>query len=163
VERQTRPDQVDWVRGRDGDRHSVSGVEQETTQLCGNESAATSTSITAKSSGGGSATRLLQLAIVEDGGPTAPAVFDLSDVSPNPTPRGALIRYSLGRESHVRLGVRDVQGREVALLVDGVQDSGDHSITWDGAASRSPAPAGIYFICLDTPAGLWIRRFAVLR
>src|SRR5262249_39712151 len=120
-------------------------------------------SITVKSSAGGSATRVLQLAVIEQIDPVPDGTFRITAVSPNPTPRGVLIRYSVGRESHVRLGVRDAMGREVALLADGLQSAGGHEVVWEGAPASAAAPPGIYFVCLETPAGRWVRRLAVLK
>ena len=89
------------------------------------------------------------------------AAFELESVTPNPTARGLLVRYSVGIDARVHVGVRDVQGREVAALADGPHAAGEHTATWERA--RGAAPAGVYFVCLETPAGRWVRRVAVLR
>jgi subtilisin family serine protease len=87
--------------------------------------------------------------------------FALARVSPNPTSRGVSIEFSLARESRVRLCVLDVQGRAVAVLADGVFHARCHQVKWDGTRGGSPAPAGLYFVCYDTPEGRFVRRVAV--
>lgn len=69
---------------------------------------------------------------------------------PNPFSPSTTIRYSLPARSHVRLGVYDVAGREVAVIQDGVQTAGSHEARWDGAGRDGmPLGAGVYFVRLD--------------
>jgi hypothetical protein len=84
--------------------------------------------------------------------------FEIASVVPNPTPRGTTVQYTMPREAEVRLSVLDLQGREVAVLVDGRQRSGAHFVTWNGMAEQGPVPAGVYFLRLTTPIG----RFATM-
>jgi subtilisin family serine protease len=91
-----------------------------------------------------------------------PPAFALDAVSPNPMSRHAVIRWSLAHGARVRLAVRDVQGREVAVLADGSLPAGPHAATWD-RADPGGTPAGIYFVCLETPAGRFVRRLTLLR
>jgi hypothetical protein len=58
----------------------------------------------------------------------------------------------------VRLSVVDVQGREVAVLVDGVQRPGVYQATWSGRTERGAAPVGLYFVRYQTPNGNLMRR-----
>src|SRR5207247_948794 len=53
-------------------------------------------------------------------------------VRPNPSGLEATILYALPRAGRVQLWVHDLQSRRVALLVDGVQTAGAHTLTWDG-------------------------------
>lgn len=89
------------------------------------------------------------------------AAFALSRVSPNPTSRGASIEFSLAREARVRLRVLDIQGRVEAVLADAVLHAGRHRMKWEGQPGGAPAPAGLYLVCYDTPAGRFVRRLAV--
>lgn len=41
--------------------------------------------------------------------------------------------------------VRDVAGREVARLLDGVRPAGRHSVSWDAAG----VPPGVYLVELE--------------
>lgn len=82
------------------------------------------------------------------------------EVRPNPALGPAAIEYSLPREASVRLRVFDISGREVERLVDGAAPAGRHLISWGRGRQLR---AGIYLICLDTPAGVWTKRLALLR
>lgn len=87
--------------------------------------------------------------------PALPAEFALARPWPNPGSGPIEVRFALPRESRVRVSVIDVQGREVALLADGVMPAGTHETTW-GARSRDPA--GVYFIRLAAAGRTWTER-----
>ena len=89
--------------------------------------------------------------------------FALSAVAPNPTHDLARIEYAVAREAHVRLSVLDLQGRELVRLVDGVQPPGRHQAVWTGATAHGRAPAGLYFIRYQSPAGVLMRRLVIAR
>jgi hypothetical protein len=91
------------------------------------------------------------------------AGFALGPVWPNPARLGAAVDFSVARETRVRVSVIDLEGREVATLVDGVRSAGTHHVAWAGDASRAPAPAGIYFMRYEAAGNLQVRRFVLLR
>lgn len=75
--------------------------------------------------------------------------FSLEQNQPNPFNPTTLIKYTLTSSTHVSLKVYDLIGKEVATLVDQVQNDGEYSITFD--ASRYPnMTSGIYFYKLET-------------
>jgi hypothetical protein len=90
---------------------------------------------------------------IQDLEPTAAPEFAetariaLSQNVPNPVRRGERTRvsFSTPKSGTVRLGVYDVAGREVATLVDGWVDSGDHQYDLESAGL---AP-GVYFYRLS--------------
>ncbi len=84
--------------------------------------------------------------------------FSLSRVIPNPS-AGAPVRlqWGLPREAEIRVTVLDVRGRQVALLANGVQSAGWHSVAWN---SRSP---GFYFVRMQAPGTDMVERFALTR
>jgi subtilisin family serine protease len=95
-------------------------------------------------------------------GDDAPApTFALARLSPNPTSGGTQVGFAVPRESRVRLSIHDLQGRTVAVLMDGIVPAGHHRATWEGRLGGSRAPAGLYFVCYDTPEGQFVRRLAV--
>ena len=87
--------------------------------------------------------------------------FTLSFPAPNPTAGAVRIEFELSRQSRVRLLVHDLEGRELARLVDGEQDAGPHLLLWDGKGRTGPLLAGLYFLRLETPAGTLTRRVVV--
>lgn len=70
-----------------------------------------------------------------------PAGFALAQNFPNPFYPSTVIRFQLPVNSVVTLKVFDVNGREVARLIDGVMNAGKHHVTF---APRDLA-GGIYF------------------
>jgi hypothetical protein len=60
---------------------------------------------------------------------------------PNPFNPVTTIQYSLPADCHVTIDVHDVSGRRVAVLSDGKEIAGEHSVTWDARGM----PSGVYF------------------
>jgi hypothetical protein len=75
--------------------------------------------------------------IASEPGTGTPAKFALHQNYPNPT---IVLSFELLKASYTTLTVFDVQGREVARLVDGWRDAGSHEVTFDGSSLAS----GIY-------------------
>ena len=70
----------------------------------------------------------------------------LAPPSPNPSSRGALLRFDLARPSAASLVLCDVHGRRVARWAWPALEAGPHQVEWDGRAEGGgPAPAGILF------------------
>ncbi len=85
--------------------------------------------------------------------------FALAANYPNPFNPSTRIQYRLARKTAVRLSVFDVAGREVAVLVDGVQSPGSHAVTFQAADLTS----GVYFYRLRAGSYLETRRMILLR
>jgi hypothetical protein len=77
---------------------------------------------------------------------STPSDFGLVNVSPNPFNPATAISYQLSVLSHISLKVYDTAGRVVAELVNGMQESGSHQVTFDGSGLAS----GLYFVQLQT-------------
>jgi hypothetical protein len=89
-----------------------------------------------------------------------PQVFALHPPSPNPFAARIRIVYDMPEAAHVRLVVYDLVGREVAVLVDGLQSAGEHTAVLDGRS----LPSGTFLVKLTTPDGFeQIRRVTRLR
>jgi hypothetical protein len=95
--------------------------------------------------------------------PDLPAEFALTGIVPNPVVGRASIGYALPRAAHVRLAVADLQGRTLAVLVDGERPAGRHSAAWDVKGVRGGLAAGIYFVRCEAGGTVATRRFAVTR
>jgi len=74
----------------------------------------------------------------------------LIQFSPNPFHRVVHVTYQVSRSGPVRLSIHDLQGREIAVLVNQSQEAGRHVVSWDGRASDgSPISVGNYFARLE--------------
>jgi hypothetical protein len=70
---------------------------------------------------------------------------------PNPMNPLTHIEYRLPESSSVRLGIYDLEGRLVTILVDRRQGPGLQSITWDGQTDAGiRAASGTYLVRLET-------------
>jgi hypothetical protein len=88
----------------------------------------------------------------------------LHSVSPNPVRAGASLRFSMPRAGRAHLGVYDVSGRLVSVLLDGPLPAGEHEATWRGLGrSGGELPSGVYFARLLAPAGQATRKLVLLR
>ncbi|MFC1619471.1 T9SS type A sorting domain-containing protein [Candidatus Neomarinimicrobiota bacterium] len=100
---------------------------------------------------------------IEDGlAPAAPVKFTLTQNYPNPFNPITNIGFELDRASHVRLTIYDLLGKEVAVLVDGVREVGQHNAMFDAAATLS---SGVYFyqISLDHGAQVATKKMLFLK
>ncbi len=98
-----------------------------------------------------------------------PTIFSLEQNYPNPFNPVTTIRYniplvgtrlavsSLGLS--VQLKIYNLLGKEVATLVDEMQDAGYKSVTWDA----SKMPSGIYFYRLLTPTYSQIKTMMLVK
>lgn len=77
------------------------------------------------------------------------AAYQLSQNYPNPFNTTTTIRYYVRNGGMVHLGVYNLRGEEVAVLVDEIQETGEFYYEFDA----SPYPAGIYFIRLSGEKG----------
>jgi len=74
-----------------------------------------------------------------------PTEFALQQNYPNPFNPTTVIRYQLPLKAYVSLKIYDLLGRQVATLVDGLEDAGFRSVSWNANAVSS----GMYFYRLN--------------
>jgi len=94
----------------------------------------------------------------EDGNST-PKWFAPFEDYPNPFNPTTTIRFSIPHRAHVTRKVFDVLGREVATLVDGELNPGEHSVVFDA----KDLPSGMYFFRLTTPTFSQTKSMEVLK
>ncbi len=83
--------------------------------------------------------------------PELPSTIKLNQNYPNPFNPSTYISYQLPESCNVTLKIYDVLGREIKTLVDSHQNTGEHSIVWNGTSdSNSSVCSGMYFYCLKT-------------
>jgi aminopeptidase N len=96
-----------------------------------------------------------------------PYTFALQPIYPNPVlmnQQPMLVNFSLARNENVRLTLFNTLGQEIATLLADRLAAGNHALPWDGRqANGEPAPAGIYFIRLQTETAQATQRVVVLR
>ncbi|MDH4069560.1 MAG: FG-GAP-like repeat-containing protein [Ignavibacteria bacterium] len=76
---------------------------------------------------------------------SAPSAFILSQNYPNPFNPGTTISYEISRRARIVLRITDMLGRDVATIVDAVQEPGRHSVVWEAGGHAS----GVYFYRLQ--------------
>ncbi len=97
--------------------------------------------------------------IVAVNGEEIPMGFTLFQNSPNPFNPVTSITYYLSQESRIKLRVFDLQGREIEILVDGVENAGQHTVSWDAKG----LPSGIYLYCLESGSYREMKRALLLK
>lgn len=80
-------------------------------------------------------------------------------ISPNPLRGATTLSFNLSGRSRVKLGVYDVRGTRVDVLVDRVLAAGPHTMDFDGAGL---AP-GVYLVVLESNGNLSTRKAVVLK
>lgn len=79
--------------------------------------------------------------------PNLPTQLALLPNYPNPFNSSTVIRFEIGTKSNVAIDIVDLLGRQVAVLVDGIYESGQHSIRWDGSDMNGQVvSSGHYFV-----------------
>ncbi len=90
---------------------------------------------------------------------TAPDEFRLEGNYPNPFNPTTTIAFSLPQATHVKLTVYNVNGQEVATLVDGQRDAGVHEVTFDASQLAS----GIYFTRIEAGDFTAVRKMVLMK
>lgn len=80
--------------------------------------------------------------VSENANGTLPNEFALNNAYPNPFNPTTEIRFAVPMTANVKINVYDMNGREVALLVNGPMNAGTHSVTFNGSTLAS----GMYLV-----------------
>lgn len=94
------------------------------------------------------------------GGPTSRSThtYELLQNYPNPFNPTTTISYSIPQRSHVTLTVFNTLGQQVAVLVNGDIDTGDHAVKFDGSNFAS----GIYFYRFQAGSFIQTKKLVLL-
>ena len=95
--------------------------------------------------------------IVDD----TPQRFELLQNYPNPFNPTTVISYRLAARSDVRITIVDVFGREIAVLREGVQESGYHATSF--TIDRYALSTGVYFYRLSAEGNTETRRMTYIK
>jgi hypothetical protein len=96
---------------------------------------------------------------VEPAGENTPKSFSLGQNYPNPFNPSTTISYQLAMNSDVTLKVYDVLGREVAMLVNGMQSAGSKTVEWNASKFTS----GVYFYKLTAGSFQSVKKLLLMK
>ncbi len=83
---------------------------------------------------------------------------------PNPAIGSATIAFTLPQAGHARLTVYDLTGARVRTLLDGQQEAGETSVTWDGRDERGAmVRSGAYYYRIEFAGQALTRRLVLMR
>ncbi len=88
-----------------------------------------------------------------------PTGLSLNVPYPNPFNPTTTIEYYLPLETHVTLEIYNVSGQKVAVLKNGIIETGYHSIVWNALGM----PSGIYFCRLETENFIDMKKMLLLK
>jgi hypothetical protein len=111
--------------------------------------------------------------VPEEPTPGVPASFELAQNFPNPFNPSTTIRYSMPERgtaksgtdygalgaTWVKLGVYDVLGREVAVLVNEKKEPGIYEVSWKGAGMAS----GVYFYRMQSDGLVQTKKMVLMK
>jgi hypothetical protein len=100
-----------------------------------------------------------QPALETAGGDVRPGSVELRQNYPNPFNPATNIVYYLPEERHIRIGIYNVVGQQVALLVDDTMRAGENSVVWNA----SDMPSGIYIVQLETGNRIFTRKITLIK
>lgn len=96
---------------------------------------------------------------VEEDNDQLPKELTLYQNFPNPFNPSTVISYKLSVVSEVRLSIYDLLGREVAVLVNGKQNTGTYQAQWNAAHM----PSGTYFYKLQAGKYTEVKKLVLLK
>src|SRR5262249_34148864 len=76
----------------------------------------------------------MKVDLVSAGAPGVETALAFAPVSPDPVRGNGRMAFTLAQAGHVRLAVHDVQGRQVALLVNADMTAGPHGVEFSPGA-----------------------------
>lgn len=101
---------------------------------------------------------------VTSGAGDAPAAPVVLGAYPNPFNPRVTLDFRLDAPAAAVLAVRDLRGRTLAVLHDGVLPAGRNAFVWDGRDARGrDLPAGAYVAELRTARGASVRKLSLVR
>ena len=96
---------------------------------------------------------------VENEGAGLPIEYSLSQNYPNPFNPETTIRYALPEASRVSIVVYNLQGEEVARLIDNVQSAGNYSTIWN----TSNVTSGVYIYRLQAGSFVQTKKMILMK
>lgn len=88
-----------------------------------------------------------------------PTSYFLAQNYPNPFNPSTTIRYALAQAGQVSLKIFNLAGEEIASLINGKQNAGEHKIQWQAQG----VPSGVYFYQLRAGDHVETRKMILMR
>jgi hypothetical protein len=88
-----------------------------------------------------------------------PIEFHLSQNYPNPFNPATVIPYEVASRAHIHIGVYNLLGKKIAILVDGVKDAGAYSLLFNA----TDLPSGTYFCRMNAGGLIQTRRMLLVQ
>jgi hypothetical protein len=88
-----------------------------------------------------------------------PGKYALHPNFPNPFNPATTIRYDVPATGEVNLSVFNLLGQQVAMLFDGIQFAGSHTIVWEASNS----PSGVYLCRMEAANFVQTRKLVLLK
>jgi hypothetical protein len=99
------------------------------------------------------------VASLSGAGNSLPPAFTLFQNYPNPFNPATVIRYAIPARTHVILSLFNALGQNIATLVNGDIDAGNHEIRFDGTNLAT----GVYFYRIQAGGFVQTRKLLLLR
>jgi len=95
---------------------------------------------------------------------SVPNSFALDQNYPNPFNPTTTIKYQLAKQANVTLRIYSVTGQLVRTIVDGVQQPGYYSVTWNGLNNAGEQVAsGVYFYRIEAGSFVSMKKMLLLK
>ena len=94
---------------------------------------------------------------------STPAAFALSQNYPNPFNPSTVISYQLPVNSRVTLKVYDMLGQEVATLVNGPQEAGVYTVSFNTSKGTPGLSSGVYIYRLEAGSFVSTKKLVLMR
>jgi hypothetical protein len=88
-----------------------------------------------------------------------PQSFRLEQNFPNPFNPSTTITFEMSYSANVQLTIYDATGKEIEVLINGIQSAGKHEVAWDA----SEYPSGIYFYKLESEIYLEAKKMVIIK
>ncbi|HEC78618.1 MAG TPA: T9SS type A sorting domain-containing protein [candidate division WOR-3 bacterium] len=93
-----------------------------------------------------------------------PIMSFVSNITPNPFKRSAVISYSVSSSQTINISIYDITGRKVKTLVKGRKERGFYKANWEGTDDfGKKLPTGVYFVRLTASDESFTKKVILLR
>ncbi|GEM_PF-3157252 len=93
-----------------------------------------------------------------------PERFALEQNYPNPFNPATDIRWEMADGGYVTIGVYDLLGRKVAMLVDEEKPAGKYTVEWDGTSDdHIQLSGGVYFVRMESGSFSDVKKIALIK